>query len=179
MLTSSQPPKTLPLTKVWEPQSFSPPKSKCAPPKGSCQKPVVPPCWHTLMPLSPASATYSILTLLWHLLGYSTSLGQASVGQVESLLPPSPPSPPRSQGWAGSAGFQLLCLPLLSLGAFQDQSLFLTTRLIWFFLEQLLSPFRPFDNTPEFVLPPSSHSPLSLTNHGNLELAINLSLSLG
>lgn len=75
------------------------------------------------MPLSPASATYSILTLLWRLLGYSTSLGQASVGQVESLLPPSPPSPPRSQGWAGSAGFQLLCLPLLSLGAFQDQSL--------------------------------------------------------
>lgn len=127
------------------------------------------------MPLSPASAIYSIHTLLWRLLGYSTSLGQASVGQVESL-PPSPPSPPRSQGWAGSAGFHLLCLPLLSLGASQDQRLFLTVSLIWFFLEQLLSPFRPFDNTSEFVLPPSPHSPLSLTSHGNLELAINLSL---
>lgn len=127
------------------------------------------------MPLSPASAIYSIRALLWRLLGYSTSLGQASVGQVESL-PPSPPSPPRSQGWAGSAGFHLLCLLLLSLGASQDQSLFLTVSLIWLFLEQLLSPFRPLDNTPEFVLPQSPHSPLSLTSHGNLELAINFSL---
>lgn len=49
------------------------------------------------MSLSLASAIYSIPTLLWRLLGYSTSLGQASVGQVESL-PPSPPSPPQVPG---------------------------------------------------------------------------------
>lgn len=79
MLTPKQPSETLPLTKVWEPQCFSSPKSNCAPPKGSCQELVIPPCWHTLRPLSPTSAIYSILTRLWRLLGYPTSLGQASV----------------------------------------------------------------------------------------------------
>lgn len=149
------------------------PKVQCTPPRGSYQEPVVPPCWHTLMSLSLASAIYSIPTLLWRLLGYSTSLGQASVGQVESL-PPSPPSPPQvpGLGW-----FSRLPPPVLL--ASKPGSLLpslLTVSLIWFFLEQPLSPFRSLDNTPEFFLPRSPHSPLSLTSHGNLELAINLSL---